>query len=147
MGLVFVFDIVNVKDGPTRYKHGFYYTLVLIEDVILLAFWYVESGGNHVSQMHFISISIYSFKMIYFKIKIYITWYISYNFYKRPIRIPTVIRIGLTTISSEQFWWYYFQLVTFLGSYACSSITNVSIRKGKCQTHIKTQNYVNTQNI
>ena len=61
MGLVFVFDIVNVKDGPTRYKHGFYYTLVLIEDGILLAFWYVESGGNHVSQMHFISISIYSF--------------------------------------------------------------------------------------
>ena len=60
MGLVFVFDIVNVKDGPTRYKHAFYYTLVLIEDGILLAFWYVESGGNHVSQRNFISISRYS---------------------------------------------------------------------------------------
>ena len=59
MGLVFVFDIVNVKDGPTRYKHGFYYTLVLIEDGILLAFWYVESGGNHVSKVNFILISRY----------------------------------------------------------------------------------------
>ena len=61
MGLVFVFDIVNVKDGPTRYKHAFYYTLVLIEDGILLAFWYVESGGNHVSQRNLISVSRYSF--------------------------------------------------------------------------------------
>ena len=61
MGLVFVFDIVNVKDGPTRFKHTFYYTLVLIEDGILLAFWYVESGGNHVSQINLILISRYLF--------------------------------------------------------------------------------------
>ena len=98
MGLVFVFDIVNVKDGPTRYKHGFYYTLVLIEDGILLAFWYVESGGNHVSQRNFISISRYS---SYNQDLHYMIYFIL--FYKRPIRIQTVIRIGLTIISSEQF--------------------------------------------
>ena len=96
MGLVFVFDIVNVKDGPTRYKHGFYYTLVLIEDGILLAFWYVESGGNHVSQRNFISISRYS---SYSRAKSRFALHdIFYIFYKRPIRIQTVIRIGLTII-------------------------------------------------
>ena len=62
MGLVFVFDIVNVKDGPTRYKHAFYYTLVLVEDGILLAFWYIESGGNHVSTVNLIFYHWYPFK-------------------------------------------------------------------------------------
>ena len=61
MGLVLVFDIVNVKDGPTRYKHAFYYSLVLVEDGILLAFWYIESGGNHVSTVNLIFYHLYPF--------------------------------------------------------------------------------------
>ena len=56
-----MFDIVNVKDGPTRYKHAFYYTLVLVEDGILLAFWYIESGGNHVSTVNLIFYHLYPF--------------------------------------------------------------------------------------
>ena len=68
MGLVFVFDIVNVKDGPTRYKHALYYTLVLVEDGILLAFWYIESGGNHVSQVNSIFYLCIHFDVLYYKI-------------------------------------------------------------------------------
>ena len=49
MGFVFTFDIVNVKDGPTRYKHALYYTLALIENAALLALWYTKSGGVGVS--------------------------------------------------------------------------------------------------
>jgi len=49
MGFVFTFDIVNVKDGPTRYKHAAYYTLALIENAALLALWYTKSGGVDVS--------------------------------------------------------------------------------------------------
>ena len=49
MGLVFTFDIVNVKDGPTRYKHAVYYSLAFAEDAALLAIWYIESGGTNVS--------------------------------------------------------------------------------------------------
>ena len=49
MGFVFTFDIVNVKDGPTRYKHIVYYIIVLIEGASLLAVWYTKSGGVDVS--------------------------------------------------------------------------------------------------
>ena len=48
MGFVFTFDIVNVKDGPTRYKHAVYYTLAMLENGGLLALWYIESGGTDV---------------------------------------------------------------------------------------------------
>ena len=51
MGLVFTFDIVNVKDGPTRYKLFVYYVLAMIENAALLALWYIESGGNNVSNI------------------------------------------------------------------------------------------------
>lgn len=49
MGFVFTFDIVNVKDGPTRYKLFVYYVLAMIENAALLALWYIESGGTNVS--------------------------------------------------------------------------------------------------
>ena len=49
MGFVFIFDIVNVKDGPTRYKHASYYSLALLENALLLALWYTKSGGVDVS--------------------------------------------------------------------------------------------------
>ena len=49
MGFVFTFDIINVKDGATRYKLSIYYVLALIENAALLALWYIESGGTNVS--------------------------------------------------------------------------------------------------
>ena len=52
MGFVFTFDIVNVKDGPTRYKHALYYTLALAENATLLSLWYIESGGIDVSALN-----------------------------------------------------------------------------------------------
>ena len=67
MGLVFTFDIVNVKDGPTRYKLFVYYVLAMIENAALLALWYIESGGNNVSTY------MYNFKLIFELIKLFAT--------------------------------------------------------------------------
>ena len=53
MGFVFTFDIVNVKDGPTRYKLFVYYVIAMIENVALLALWYIASGGTDVSSVNF----------------------------------------------------------------------------------------------
>ena len=40
MAFVLVFDIVNIKDGPTRLKNGWYYTLVAGEHSALLGCWW-----------------------------------------------------------------------------------------------------------
>ena len=37
---VFIFDIVNVKDGPTRLKNSVFYTILILENSFLMVFWW-----------------------------------------------------------------------------------------------------------
>ena len=42
MGFVCIFDYINLKEGPTRLKHMFYYTVLSMEAAILMSLWYLE---------------------------------------------------------------------------------------------------------
>ena len=44
MAFVLIFDVVHLKDGPTRLKHLLFYTITFIEDAVLVAVWYDEVG-------------------------------------------------------------------------------------------------------
>merc|ERR1711874_207979 len=46
MAFVLVFDIVNIKEGPTRLKNFLYYSLVTCEHGTLMYFWYLESSSK-----------------------------------------------------------------------------------------------------
>lgn len=48
MGIVYVFDILALKDGPTRLKYLFYYTLVALETLtmVLVLNLCPPSGGS-----------------------------------------------------------------------------------------------------
>ena len=46
MAFVFVFDISNIKEGPTRLKNLFYYTLISVEHAVLMFFWYRKTSSN-----------------------------------------------------------------------------------------------------
>ena len=48
MALVLVYDIVDLKDGPTRLKHLVYYILVGLENGVLLGIWFKFSIGEDV---------------------------------------------------------------------------------------------------
>ena len=43
MAAVFIFDIVNIKEGPSRLKNTVYYILVSVENSLLMYFWW---SGN-----------------------------------------------------------------------------------------------------
>lgn len=43
MGFVCIFDFIHLKEGPTRYKHAFYYVITLAEGLLLMSIWYVET--------------------------------------------------------------------------------------------------------
>jgi len=55
---VLIFDIVNVKDGPTRIKNSFYYGLVTLENVGLMVLWWYSDAT-------FIGLHKYVFIIIY----------------------------------------------------------------------------------
>ena len=40
MAAVFIFDIVNIKEGPSRVKNTVYYALVTVENSLLMYFWW-----------------------------------------------------------------------------------------------------------
>ena len=40
MAAVFIFDIVNLKDGPSRVKNTVYYMIVSVENSLLMYFWW-----------------------------------------------------------------------------------------------------------
>ena len=42
VGWVYIFDIIHVKEGPTRLKHAAYYLLIFIETAALMAVWYTD---------------------------------------------------------------------------------------------------------
>ena len=46
MAFVLVYDIVDLKDGPTRLKHLAYYAIVAIENGALLGVWFTYSAGQ-----------------------------------------------------------------------------------------------------
>lgn len=46
MAFVLVFDIVNIKDGPTRLKNCLYYSLVTVEHGVLMYFWYKQASSK-----------------------------------------------------------------------------------------------------
>ena len=46
MAFVLVYDIVDLKDGPTRLKHLAYYVIVAIENGALLGIWFTYSSGQ-----------------------------------------------------------------------------------------------------
>ena len=39
MAAVFIFDIVNIKEGPSRVKNSVYYLTVTVENTLLMYFW------------------------------------------------------------------------------------------------------------
>lgn len=43
IGWIYIFDFLNVKPEPTRLKHLFYYSIVLVENGGLAAAWYVDT--------------------------------------------------------------------------------------------------------
>ena len=51
MGFVYAFDVIHLKDGPTRYKHLFFYTVIAIENGALLAAWYTWKNRDDVRQL------------------------------------------------------------------------------------------------
>jgi len=42
MGFVCIFDYINLKEGPTRLKYFFYYTVLTMEAGILMTVWYIK---------------------------------------------------------------------------------------------------------
>ena len=42
MGFVSIFDFINLKEGPTRLKHFFYYAVLTMEAGILMTLWYMK---------------------------------------------------------------------------------------------------------
>ena len=44
MGFVYIFDYIHLKEGPTRLKHFFYYSVLTIEAAILMGLWYTETN-------------------------------------------------------------------------------------------------------
>ena len=40
IGFVFIFDCINLKEGPTRLKNFLYYLVLTGEACILMVFWY-----------------------------------------------------------------------------------------------------------
>ena len=44
MGFVYIFDYIHLKEGPTRLKHFFYYSVLTMEAAILMALWYIETN-------------------------------------------------------------------------------------------------------
>ena len=72
MAFVLVFDIVNIKEGPTRLKNSLYYILISVEHSVLMYFWYkktcsklagLDSGTHlpwsHSSQYHLASLALF----------------------------------------------------------------------------------------
>ena len=39
---VLIFDIVNIKEGPTRIKNFVYYVVVFSENVLLMSLWWIS---------------------------------------------------------------------------------------------------------
>ena len=46
MAFILVFDIVNIKEGPTRLKNLLYYSLITAEHGVLMYFWYRKTSSN-----------------------------------------------------------------------------------------------------
>lgn len=47
LGVIFLFCFFSPLDGPTRWRYAFYYTIIFIENSLLLAFWYQFSQPKH----------------------------------------------------------------------------------------------------
>ena len=71
MAFILVFDIVNIKEGPTRLKNFLYYSLITVEHSILMLFWYRQTSSkvaglntsshlpwSHSPDYHIVSLSV-----------------------------------------------------------------------------------------
>jgi len=43
MGFVGIFEYLHLKDGPTRLKFAFYYTLTFVEGAALMTLWFLDT--------------------------------------------------------------------------------------------------------
>jgi hypothetical protein len=41
LAVMFIFCYLNPVDSPTRKRYAFHYTIIFIEDIILLSLWYI----------------------------------------------------------------------------------------------------------
>lgn len=45
-GFIYIFCFLNLKDGPSRTRMAIYYIITLIENSVLVIFWFVYKSEN-----------------------------------------------------------------------------------------------------
>ena len=56
---VLIFDIVNIKDGPTRLRNSVYYTIVTLENTVLMVFWW-SAGVSFIGVDKMVIVVVYA---------------------------------------------------------------------------------------
>ena len=56
---VLIFDIVNIKDGPTRLRNSVYYTIVTLENTVLMVFWW-SAGVSFIGVDKIVIVVVYA---------------------------------------------------------------------------------------
>ena len=47
LSFVYIFHFLNIRDGHTRLRYLFYYSLIFVENTVLISFWYINVSSDN----------------------------------------------------------------------------------------------------